>query len=163
MDPVVAVWFCLDTDDGTEADARDGQDADLPPTEVSESELDRPVVQFRMSSPSIQSGRAAVTDMDDTVPYRTTSPIVVPGTSGAEQVGVLSAGVVGVSALVAGLLFRHTFVLQLRGESDDGGYEEAIQELGDWLLDLGIPCVGQSLANRGALVQTLVMHFLFYR
>ena len=61
------------------------------------------------------------------------------------------------------LNFFSLLVLQLRGESDDGGYEEAIQELGDWLLDLGIPCVGQSLANRGALLQTLVMHFLFYR
>ena len=61
------------------------------------------------------------------------------------------------------LEMRFLFAPQLFAETDADEYQGSIQDLGEWLVDLGIPSIGQKLDNRSALVRTLVMYFLCYR
>ena len=61
------------------------------------------------------------------------------------------------------LQMRFLFAPQLFAETDADEYQGTIQDLGEWLVDLGIPSIGQKLDNRSALVRTLVMYFLCYR
>ena len=64
---------------------------------------------------------------------------------------------------VSRLQMRFLFVPQLRGETDADEYQTIIQDLGEWLVDLGIPSIGQKLDNGSALVRTLFMYFQCYR
>ena len=56
---------------------------------------------------------------------------------------------------------RFLFAAQLFAETDADEYQATIQDLGEWLVDLGIPSIGQKRDNRSALVRTLVMYFLY--